>query len=267
MNTLNHAKNPHHQTVQWGHREHAHECGHNYRRRQVRIWTAKNPVVTEYNLNALTSKTSSLARYKAHASHVLANMHSVLGFYGAQRFKRLRWKTFIKTQQAYEKIVATLKGGVENTLVIWGDARFPSSARGSPAVPTTTLRKKVGARVKLIEQDEFRTSKLSCCCHEELAPFVIRGKRSYHLRVCQNDNCSRRVWDRNVSAAINILYLFHNYNVLNEDTPDAFRRGVLAPPVPAAGGGGGAAGGGGGGAAAAVGDIILDQDPDSDDDN
>ena len=259
MANINEANNEHHQTVQWGRREHAHECGHNYRRRQVRIWTAKNPVVTAYNSTALTSKTSSLGRYKDHARHVLANMHSLLGFYGAQRFKRLRWKTFIKTQQAYEKIVATLKGGVENTLVIWGDAKFPCSGRGSPAVPTTTLRKKVGARVKLIEQDEFRTSKLSCCCHRDLTPFVIRGQGSYHLRVCTNDNCFRRVWDRNVSAAINIMFLFHNYNVMQQETPPAFRRAVLAPPAAAA------AGGGGGAAVVAVGGDILDEDPDSDD--
>ena len=257
----------HHETLQWGRREHYHECGFNHRRRRVKIWTAKNPVVTAYNLNALTSRTSSLRRYKDHARNVLANMHSLMGFYGAQRFKRLRWKTFIKTQQAYEKIVKVLKGGVENTLVIWGDAKFPSSGRGSPAVPTTTLRKKVGARVKLIEQNEFRTSKLSCCCHLDLAPFVIRGHGSYHLRVCTNVHCHRRVWDRNVSAAINIMYLFHNYNVLGNDTPLAFRRGVLAPPVPVPVPAAGGAGGGGAAVVVVGGDDILDQDPDLEDEN
>ena len=112
METINNANNVHHKTLQWGRREHYHECGFNYRRRRVKIWTAKNPVVTAYNLNALTSRTSSLRRYKDHARNVLANMHSLMGFYGAQRFKRLRWKTFIKTQQAYEKIVKVLKGGL-----------------------------------------------------------------------------------------------------------------------------------------------------------
>ena len=68
-----------------------------------------------------------------------------------------------------------------------------------------------------------------------------------------------------MSAAINIMYLFHNYNVLGNDTPLAFRRGVLAPPVPVP-----AAGGAGGGGAAVVvvgGDDILDQDPDLEDEN
>ena len=37
---------------------------------------------------------------------------------------RLKWKTFIKTQQAYDKIVAKLKGGVEDTLVRGKNKKF-----------------------------------------------------------------------------------------------------------------------------------------------
>ena len=55
------------------------------------------------------------------------------------------------------------------------------------------------------------------------------------VRVCQNVLCPRSVWDRNVSAAINILYLFINYNVHGQETPASFRRGGHdPPPVPAA---------------------------------
>ena len=148
----------------------------------------------------------------------------------AKRFKRLKWKTHIRTQQAYEKIVAKLKGGVENTLVIWGNAKFPSSGKGSPAVPTSTLLKKVKARVKVLEQDEYKTSKLNCCCWSEATPMFLDGRRSHHLRVCNNVICSRRVWDRNTSAAINILFLFKNYNVDWNETPEEFRRQVHPPP-------------------------------------
>ena len=49
-------------------------------------------------------------------------------------------------------------------------------------------------------------------------------KRSWSLRVCQNNECPRRVWDRNTSAAINILYLFLRY-ATGKGRPQAFRRG------------------------------------------
>ena len=196
---------------------------------------AKNVEITDYNNTAITTKTSDLTTYMAHAYQVVRVLHQRMAFFSSKRFKRLRWKTFIKTQQAYEKVVAKLKGGVENTLVIWGNAKFPSNGRGSPSVPTKTMRKKVGARVRVLEQDEYRTSKLSCCCHKIMSGFtrIAEKKRSYHVRVCPNENCPRNPWDRNVSAAINILFLFKNYNVDGNETPAAFQR-TDPPPAMAA---------------------------------
>ena len=225
--------NTHHETLEWGRKHHYHECGFTRRNLMTKIWMGKNEVITSFNAlfntNALTTKTSNLDNYKQNATHVLANLHSVLDFYSSKRFKRLKWKTYIRTQKAYEKIVARLKGGVENTLVIWGNAKFPSSGKGSPAVPTTTLLKKVRARVTVLEQDEYKTSKINCCCWTDATPMVLNGRNSHHLRVCKNVNCSRGVWDRNTSAAINILFLFKNYNVDGKETPVQFRR--HPPPV------------------------------------
>ena len=49
------------------------------------------------------------------------------------------------------------------------------------------------------------------------------GKRSYSLRVCKNNACPRSVWDRNTSAAINILALFL-HRVQGKGRLQAFRR-------------------------------------------
>ena len=220
--------NTHHETLEWGRKERYHECGFTRRKLMTNLWMGKSAVITSFNAlfntNALTTKTASLDKYKQNATHVLANLHSVLDFYSSKRFKRLKWKTYIRTQKAYEKIVARLKGGVENTLVIWGNAKFPSSGKGSPAVPTSTLLKKVRARVTVLEQDEYKTSKQNCCCWTDATPMVLNGRNSHHLRVCNNEICSHRAWDRNTSAAINILFLFKNFNVDGKETPAVFRR-------------------------------------------
>ena len=233
MNVLAASPNIHLDKVKWSKKEHYHECGFNYRTEKTKVWMAKNVEITDYNNTAMTTKTSDLVTYMAHAYQLLRVLHQRMAFFSSKRFKRLRWKTFIKTQQAYEKVVAKLKGGVENTLVIWGNAKFPSNGSGSPSVPTKTMRKKVGARVRVLEQDEYRTSKLSCCCHKIMSGFAIAGKGSYHVRVCPNVNCPRNPWDRNVSAAINILFLYKNYNVDGNETPAAFQR-TDPPPAMAA---------------------------------
>jgi hypothetical protein len=108
---------------------------------------------------------------------------------------------------------------------VWGDVKFPSSGKGSPAVPTSTLRKKVGSRVKTIDHDAFRTSKLCCRCHKDLKPLVDPKtlSESYSLRVCSNNACIRTVWDRNVSAAINILHIFLEF-ANGRERPGPFQR-------------------------------------------
>ena len=56
-----------------------------------------------------------------------------------------------------------------------------------------------------------------------MRPLVIDGEQSWSLRVCQNNACPRNVWDRNVSAAINILHLFLEY-AKGRRRPAPFRR-------------------------------------------
>jgi hypothetical protein len=214
-----------HEVIQWSKRKFYHEAGYIHRGKVTKLWTGKAPLIEAFNRDMPSTKTSTLEAYKVHIRHVLTNMDEVMSFYNAQRFKRLRWKTYINRQKAYEKLVADLTAGDRSTLIVWGDARFPSAGRGSPAVPTSSLRKKVGSRARTIDHDEFRSSKLSCCCHTELQGLVDpeTGSRSWALRVCQNNACPRNVWDRNVSAAINILHLFLCF-ARGQGRPAAFRR-------------------------------------------
>jgi hypothetical protein len=211
-----------HEVIKWSRGRFYHEAGYTHRTRVTKLWMDKAPHIQAFNAaDVLSAKTSSLERFKEHARHVLANLRTVMDFYSAQRFKRLRWKTYIRRQKAYEKLVKDLTAGDKKTLIVWGDARFPSAGKGSPAVPTSTLRRKVGARVRTLDQDEYRTSKLSCCCHTELESHrdPQTGKSSWELRICKNVACPRRYWDRNVSAAINILHLFLEYAKGNDPPP------------------------------------------------
>lgn len=218
-------ENVKHEVIKWSKRRFYQEAGYTHRNRVTKLWTGKAPLINSFNAEVLSAKTSSLELFKAYTKHVLANLEVVMSFYNAQRFKRLRWKTYISRQKAYETLVSDLTAGDPDTLIVWGDARFPSAGRGSPAVPTSGLRKKVGSRATVLDHDEFRTSKLSACCHTELQSLhdPHTGERSWELRICQNNACPRRIWERNVSAAINILHLFLEY-ARGRPRPLAFRR-------------------------------------------
>ena len=102
-------------------------------------------------------------------------------------------KTYISRKKDDEKLISDLTAGDPNALIVWGDARFPSAARGSPALPTSGLRKKIGTRSRALDHDELRTFELAACCHTELESLEDpqTGKSSRELRICQNNVCPR----------------------------------------------------------------------------
>jgi hypothetical protein len=139
-------------------------------------------------------------------------MRKLLEFYAARRFRRLRFKTFIRKQKAVEKLVRDLRGGhkKEEVTIILGDASFPSSGRGCPPVPTKSLHRAIVARADVILYDEFRTSKLCPSCAAELGNKrnPRTGALIHRVRSCTNSDCKHRIWERNVSACLCILRLY-----------------------------------------------------------
>ncbi len=218
--------------IKWSKHRFYQEAGYTHRNRVTKLWTGKAPLIKALNAEVLSAKTSSLELFKSYARHVLANLETVMSFYSSQRFKRLRWKTYISRQKAYEKLVSELTAGNSDSLIVWGDASFPSTGKGGPAVPTSGLRKKVGSRARVLDHDEFHTSKLAACCHTELKSLQDpqSGKSSWELRICINNACPRRIWERNVSVAINIMYLFLEYT-RGRPRPQAFRRSMWDLPM------------------------------------
>jgi hypothetical protein len=100
MDALAATPNIHLEKVKWGKKEHYHECGFNYRNEKTKLWMTENVEITQYNNNAMTTKTSDLVTYMAHAYQVLRVLHQRMAFFSSKRFKRLRWKTYIRTQKA-----------------------------------------------------------------------------------------------------------------------------------------------------------------------
>lgn len=69
----------------------------------TKLWIEKEPSVVKYNAEMQTVKTRNLVSLKDHVCFVTASIPSMLAFYDTQRFKCLRWKTYVRTQKTYEK--------------------------------------------------------------------------------------------------------------------------------------------------------------------
>ena len=160
--------------------------------------------------NQPTTKTVSASKlvdsYKYQIDHGGSTERAY--FDSTMWFQKQKMKKYVKTQKALETVVEKVLG-VKNKktqrgiIVAYGDGDMSSNMRGvSPLLSTAFYKKmKSSATVQLVS--EFRTSKLCSCCEHELT----KGD-SFRVLRCNNSQCIRTFWNRDINAAINILKLF-----------------------------------------------------------
>ncbi|KAI3656402.1 hypothetical protein MP638_000399 [Amoeboaphelidium occidentale] len=166
-----------------------------------------------------TSRCFTTVSYKEHLSHVLELRDELLGFYSEMRWRRLRWKTRIKRQKAYDTLFTELTGGFDNVVIAYGGGGFSHNSRGHPPTPNKHRFLELKRRTRCRLVPEFRTSKLCSKCDNELVQSDI-----WSIKSCNNNNCWTR-WNRDVNGARNIRRVFLHMNANGGEKPEAFRRG------------------------------------------
>ncbi|KAI3656220.1 hypothetical protein MP638_002288 [Amoeboaphelidium occidentale] len=79
--------------------------------------------------------------YITHLLHVLEYRDEFLGFYRDMRCRRLRWKTRIKRQKAYDTLYKELAAGAEDVVIAYGGGSVSHNSIGNPLLQTRTCFK------------------------------------------------------------------------------------------------------------------------------
>ncbi len=140
-------------------------AGIKYRLLKTELWISRKPGLNAALLATPTAKVASSAQFLHHIRHRMQHTAAAQTHFGDRRHRQLRWRSFIKRQQAYTAICKEISGGSKETVVAYGDAKFSSSCcKGNPSTPIVSLRRKLGHCCQVYDTDEFRTSKLCCAC-------------------------------------------------------------------------------------------------------
>ena len=140
-------------------------AGIKYRLLKTELWISRKPGLNAALLATPTAKVASSAQFLHHIRHRMQHTAAAQTHFGDRRHRQLRWRSFIKRQQAYTAICKEISGGSKETVVAYGDAKFSSSCcKGNPSTPTVSLRRKLGHCCQVYDTDEVRTSKLCCAC-------------------------------------------------------------------------------------------------------
>lgn len=124
-------------------------------------------------------------------------------------YQKQKMRKFCRHQKAMEDVVSRIcgtkkKDEQKKVVIAYGDGDKNGTLRGTAPIMSTKLFKKVSQSCCVVVINEFRTSKLCSCCHQPMDQF----QKQFRMKRCNNSDCIRSVWDRDVNASVNILNLF-----------------------------------------------------------
>jgi transposase len=82
------------------------------------------------------------------------------------------------------------------------------------------VKNKLQKWCEVVDEDEFRTSKLCCYCHCEMAKVKFNEKETNSILRCSNNECGITI-DRDINGARNIFMLLEKM-IQKERQPEAF---------------------------------------------
>ncbi|KAJ3176462.1 hypothetical protein HDU85_006885 [Gaertneriomyces sp. JEL0708] len=144
-----------------------------YRNVKVQHWRTEAKIPEKFD-DALSrdhktcsSKTFRFDRYLSYVKVLGAAWSKMWHEYSSLRYRRLRFDMYRRGQSATVKILNDLTAGdPAHTVILWGDGSFGPTSKGHMAAPNKGLRNKLrAAGAMIVDADEWRSSKLTACCH------------------------------------------------------------------------------------------------------
>lgn len=192
-----------------------------------RNWHRKDThLVSMMNLGP-SPKCCTTEEYNAYLHHFLDLRDDILGFYRDPKWRRLRFKTRITRQKAYETLARELTCGDKKCIIAYGSGGFSSTSKGHAPTPNKHLFLELKKRCKVRLVSEYRTSQVCSNCSAQL-----QQTKHWGLKKCNNHSAEGipytfrflTLWNRDLNAARNIRFMFLYRNANRNEMPDDFRK-------------------------------------------
>lgn len=150
-------------------------------KKQQRLWNARRPELARVLSSTPSPKVLTADDFSEYLNHIYPHVFGELGlleYFGAWRWRRLRWKTMIKREQAYHTVINELAPNASD-VVIYGDGRW-GGVKGTAKVPTKELYNRLR---KARETRKLREAYTSQRCSDDFAQ--LKGLRPWALKRCE----------------------------------------------------------------------------------
>lgn len=201
------------------------EAGHSYRNKVEARWNASQPQTYDIICEIPSTHCHSWNQFEEHLRYTLLHQRTIIGFYLPMKWRQLNWKTSIKRQKAYDRIVLLLTGApnfkrkhqnrIRETIVAYGGGQFSSTSPGYAPTPVKGLFERLKKSCFVRKVPEYRTTKTCSGCDRQL-------EEADHPRILRCNNNCKIIWNRDINAAINLRRVWLHLNANAGRRPEPF---------------------------------------------
>jgi len=191
-----------------------------------------------------TSKTSVMNEY---FKYVFPRLRTFTEFHIEKGFRNLNFTSYCRSKATLAKICERISGVTKKTkhvktLVGFGDySQQHGLVKSHPTTPILRLKKELRRYCKVVDIDEYKTSKTCSSCNKEIVLYrnrILRKKMGvlepiakmtniHSVIRCKHNECKLCCMDRDINASKNILGLLLN-QYRGEERPVCFRPEKIA---------------------------------------
>lgn len=191
-----------------------------------------------------TSKTSIMREY---FKYVFPRLRTFTEFHIEKGFRNLNFTSYCRSKATLAKICERISGVTKKTkhvktLVGFGDySQQHGLVKSHPTTPILRLKKELRRYCKIVDIDEYKTSKTCSSCNKEIVLYRNRIQRKkmgvlepiakmtniHSVIRCKHNECKLCCMDRDINASKNILGLLLN-QYRGEERPLCFRPEKIA---------------------------------------
>lgn len=227
-------------------REYRHKSKMIYACKKRENWYKKWGHYEEWKLIP-TIKTSKTIVMKDYFKYVFPRMQTFTEFHMEKGFRNLNFTSYCRSKATLAKICERISGvskATKNvkTLVGFGDySQQHGLVKSHPTTPILRLKRELRRYCKVVDIDEYKTSKTCSSCNKEIELYRNRIQRKkkgvlepiaklsniHNVIRCKHNECKLCCMDRDINASKNILGLLLN-QYRKEERPVCFRPEKIA---------------------------------------
>lgn len=221
-------------TIKCSSREFYNDAKFTYSKNKIESWYKSNDKVSQILKNIPSVKTTSLTKWENFLKYIFVRIDVLFDFHRDKAFRNIKFTRFIASKKKITELCKKIAVSGKRTLVGFGDwSNNDKIIKGHPKGPVKKLKYELSKHCKVIDVDEYLSSKLCHNCGYELSKqkwnrydvfgcVVAQGTVHHSLR-CNNVSCKKRGMNRDTNASLNILHIFYDLLTTGK-RPDIFKR-------------------------------------------